>query len=140
MSSTSDSLQAEQATQPLAQKRLCRSRTEKILGGVCGGLGDYFAIDPMWFRIGFVVLALGGGSGILIYLLMCLIVPEQPEGYEPVPGARTSVNGGCRDRNRPHVRRDGRPGEHHGALVGAVLLADDPRGRRSRPRDGRYQS
>ncbi|MFP3881308.1 MAG: PspC domain-containing protein [Actinomycetota bacterium] len=93
MSSNTDSLQTEQATPPLAEKRLYRSRTEKILGGVCGGLGDYFAIDPVWFRIGFVVLALGGGSGILIYLLMWLIVPEQPAGYEPTPGAGTSVNG-----------------------------------------------
>lgn len=93
MSTDTDSLQAEQTTPPLAQRRLYRSKTQKILGGVCGGLGDYFAVDPVWFRIGFVVLALGGGSGILIYLLMWLIVPEQPAGYESTPGARTSVDG-----------------------------------------------
>lgn len=93
MSTHPDSLRTEQATPSLVQKRLYRSKTQKILGGVCGGLGDHFALDPVWFRIGFVVLALGGGSGILIYLLMWLIVPEQPEGYEPTPGAETSVNG-----------------------------------------------
>ena len=93
MSPASDSLQTEQAIPPLAQRRLYRSKTQKILGGVCGGLGDHFAMDPVWFRIGFVVLALGGGSGILIYLLMWLMVPEQPEGYEPTPGAKTSVSG-----------------------------------------------
>lgn len=93
MSTTSESVESGERTDPLAARRLYRSRTQKVIGGVCGGLGDYFSMDPVWFRIGFVVLALGGGSGLLIYLLMWLIVPEQPEGYVPSPDARGQVGG-----------------------------------------------
>jgi phage shock protein C len=62
-------------------RRLYRSNTQRVVAGVCGGLGEYFAVDPVWFRIGFVFLALAGGSGLLIYLLMWLIIQPQPDGY-----------------------------------------------------------
>lgn len=77
MSATSD-VETRDVTTTEAQPRLYRSRDRKVIAGVSAGLGDYFALDPVWFRIGFVVLALGGGSGILIYLLMWLIVPYRP--------------------------------------------------------------
>ena len=93
MSTTSESVPSEQLVEPEAQRRLYRSKTQRVVGGVCGGLGDYFAIDPVWFRIGFVVLALGGGSGILIYLLMWLIIPEEPEGYSPSATSKGEFNG-----------------------------------------------
>ncbi|MBI2021547.1 PspC domain-containing protein [Candidatus Daviesbacteria bacterium] len=57
--------------------RLYRSETDRILGGVCGGLGEYFNLDPTLLRIIFVLLALFGGSGILLYLVLWLIVPTQ---------------------------------------------------------------
>jgi phage shock protein C len=60
--------------------RLRRSRDDKVAAGVCGGLGTYFGVDAIWFRLAFVVLAIGGGSGILIYLLAWLLMPEQSEG------------------------------------------------------------
>jgi phage shock protein PspC (stress-responsive transcriptional regulator) len=63
-----------------------------MVAGVCGGLGEYFGVDPVWFRIGFVVLALGGGSGFLIYLLMWIIVPTRPAG-ETQPAFPGSVTG-----------------------------------------------
>ncbi len=59
---------------------LFRSLTNRKVAGVAGGLGEYFGVDPILFRIAFVVLAIGGGSGILIYLVMWLIVPERSEG------------------------------------------------------------
>lgn len=61
-------------------KRLYRSRETKILGGVCGGLGEYFNIDPVIFRIVFFLLILPGGlPGIIPYAVMWLIVPLRPE-------------------------------------------------------------
>ncbi len=57
--------------------QLLRSATNKKVAGVAGGLGEHFEVDPVWFRIAFVVLALGGGSGILIYLAMWLIIPQR---------------------------------------------------------------
>jgi phage shock protein PspC (stress-responsive transcriptional regulator) len=58
-------------------KRLYRSRTNKIIGGVCGGLGDYFGIDPVLFRLAFVLLVLMFGTGVLAYLILWLIMPEE---------------------------------------------------------------
>ena len=57
---------------------LRRSRTDRIIGGVCGGLGQFFGIDPTWFRIAFLIALLPGGvPGFLLYLIMCLVVPSE---------------------------------------------------------------
>ncbi len=56
--------------------RLRRSTEDRVIAGICGGLGRYFNTDPVWFRLGFVVLTLGGGAGILIYLISWLAIPE----------------------------------------------------------------
>jgi len=93
MSTASESMQREVQVGPTSQRRLYRSSRQRIVAGVCGGLGEYFAVDPVWFRIGFVVLALGGGSGILIYLLMWLIVQPAPDAYKPPPSGRGTITG-----------------------------------------------
>jgi phage shock protein C len=56
-------------------KRLYRSRKDRMLFGVCGGLAEYFGIDPTVMRIVAVVLALASGVGILIYFIMAFIIP-----------------------------------------------------------------
>jgi phage shock protein PspC (stress-responsive transcriptional regulator) len=63
-----------------AAKRLERSRSDRMLAGVSGGLARYFDIHPAVFRVGFVVLTLLGGAGILIYLAAALVMPD--EGQE----------------------------------------------------------
>lgn len=93
MTNTPESREVEVLERPQLERRLYRSTTDQVIGGVCGGLGDYFAVDPIWFRVGFVLLALGGGSGVLIYLLMWLIVRPQPEGYIPPAEGRRSLSG-----------------------------------------------
>lgn len=60
-------------------KRLYRSSHDSVIFGVCGGLGEYFNIDPVIFRIIFIALFLAAGSGVLIYLIMFLMVPEEDE-------------------------------------------------------------
>jgi phage shock protein C len=60
-------------------RRLYRSRTDRKLAGVCGGLAQYFNTDATLIRVLFVVLALLGGPGLVIYLLMWILVPEEPE-------------------------------------------------------------
>jgi phage shock protein C len=58
--------------------RLTRSLTDRVLGGVCGGLGVYIGIDPWWVRGAFVVVAVATvGIGVLIYLALWLILPAQ---------------------------------------------------------------
>lgn len=58
--------------------RLYRSKTDKVIGGVSGGLGNYFNIDPVIVRVLFVLLAIFGGSGVLVYIIMWIVIPEQP--------------------------------------------------------------
>jgi len=59
-------------------KRLYRSRKNKMLAGVCGGIAEYFDVDPTLIRLLWVLLILAGGAGIVLYLLALVIVPEQP--------------------------------------------------------------
>jgi phage shock protein PspC (stress-responsive transcriptional regulator) len=61
--------------------QLRRSGTDRIIGGVCGGLADYSRIDPLLWRVGFVALAFAGGSGVLVYLLLWLLMPAGPQAY-----------------------------------------------------------
>ena len=61
---------------PEQQHRLTRSETDRMLVGVCGGLGEYFGIDSTIVRVAFVLLALFGASGIVLYLALWLIVPR----------------------------------------------------------------
>jgi len=60
-------------------KRLERSQSDKWLAGVSGGLGRYFDIAPAVFRLGFVVLTLLGGAGILVYIAAVLVMPKEGE-------------------------------------------------------------
>ena len=89
MSTTVEPTQAETAAKTTTGKQLFRSRRDRAIAGIAGGLGEHFGVDPVWFRVAFVVLAVGGGSGILIYLIMWLIVPERPVGDLPPPAKGT---------------------------------------------------
>ena len=65
-------------------KRLYRSQKDRMVGGVCGGLGDFFKVDPIIFRLIFVLMLFGVGSGVLVYIVMMLIIPEEPIEIDPV--------------------------------------------------------
>jgi phage shock protein C len=61
------------------EKRLCKSSTNKMLGGVLGGIGEYFGIDPTLVRIAYVLLSIFsvGFPGLLLYIVMLFIVPKE---------------------------------------------------------------
>jgi phage shock protein C len=59
-------------------RKLYRSRSDRKLAGVCGGLASYFTLDATLLRVLFVVLGVMGGSGVVIYLAMWIIVPSEP--------------------------------------------------------------
>jgi phage shock protein PspC (stress-responsive transcriptional regulator) len=69
----------ENTVEQPAVKRLERSRSDRMLAGVCGGLARYFDINPAFYRVGFVVLTLIGGAGILIYAAAALVIPDEGE-------------------------------------------------------------
>lgn len=62
-------------------KRLWRSRKDRKIAGVCGGLGAYFKVDPVWVRITFIIFLLLGGSALLVYLLLWVLVPLEPADW-----------------------------------------------------------
>ncbi|MFA5145837.1 MAG: PspC domain-containing protein [Candidatus Omnitrophota bacterium] len=64
-------------------KRLFLSDTDRKIGGVCGGLGEFFDKDPTIFRILFVIISMLWGFGIIVYLIMWLIIPRKPKGASP---------------------------------------------------------
>src|SRR3954453_9551515 len=69
----------DETTAPADLKRLDRSRDDRMVAGVCGGLARYFDITPAFYRVGFVVLTLLGGAGILIYAAAALVIPDEGE-------------------------------------------------------------
>jgi len=71
----------------LAARRLYRSRKNRMIWGVAGGLAEYLDIDVVLVRIGFVVLAFANGLGLLLYIVMAIVVPnEEPQPVQAVAG------------------------------------------------------
>lgn len=84
-------------------KRLYRSKKEKILGGVCGGIAEYFDVDPTLVRLFWVLLFFAGGISLLAYIVAWIIIPEAPTGARPAesrPPAR--ANGSDADQTKPN--------------------------------------
>ncbi len=59
-------------------KKLYKSRSQRMLAGVCGGIGEYFGIDPTLVRLGFVALSALFGGGVIAYIVAAIIIPEEP--------------------------------------------------------------
>jgi phage shock protein C len=63
------------------RERLYRSRGDRMLFGVAGGMARYFNLDPAIVRLVWVLLFLAGGAGILLYIVAAIVIPEEPAGY-----------------------------------------------------------
>jgi phage shock protein C len=99
-------------------RRLYRSRKEKMIGGVCAGLAQYFDIDPVIVRIVFVVAVFMGGSGILAYIICWIIMPEEPAVAPASVAASQTVP---QDQPPPSPVQES---NHRGSMtVGIVLIA-----------------
>lgn len=106
--------------------RLCRSRTDRMIGGVCGGLGQYLGIDSVLVRLFFVLLAFGTGVGVLLYLLCWIIIPYEGQGKI---GSPTAVSAGA-DEIAERVRAMGEdvqaaartPHPQAGVMIGLALV------------------
>jgi len=108
-------------------RRLVRSRSDSMIAGVCGGLGRYLSIDPIWVRLVFVLLALsGGGLGVLIYLVLWLVIPREGAGQPATPETVRSGTEEIAERARAmgdEVReRLSQPDPRLISLIGVVLV------------------
>ncbi len=76
---------------PPEPRRLLRARSGRVLGGVCAGLGRYFNVDPIIFRISAIALVFAGGTGLLAYLAALLLIPadDSPNAVEGAPAGRS---------------------------------------------------
>lgn len=60
------------------EKKLYRSRNQKMLAGVCGGLAEYFGVDPTIVRLVWALTVCFAGAGILVYIICAIVIPEEP--------------------------------------------------------------
>ncbi len=74
-------------------KRLYRSKSERMIAGVCGGIAEYFFIDPVIVRAAFVLLGLMNGIGVILYIALAIITPEEGEREGTVSGADAIPDG-----------------------------------------------
>lgn len=77
-------------------KRLHKSESDKKLCGVCGGIAEYFDIDPTLVRLAWIIFCLAGGSGVLGYIIAALVMPEDPQ---------PSILRGAKKKRRPVTGR-----------------------------------
>ena len=61
------------------RKRLYRSRRQRSVAGVCGGIADYLGVEPFLVRLVWLMISGLGGPGLLLYIILALIIPEEPE-------------------------------------------------------------
>ena len=75
------------------RERVLRRGTDRMIAGVCSGLGRYLGIDPVLLRIAFVILALAGGGGVVLYIVGWILIPEEKPGEElgSVPPSSTET-------------------------------------------------
>src|ERR671937_1828452 len=82
---------SEPAGETQRPRRLLRSRSDRMIAGVAGGLGRYFAVDPVIFRIAFAISVFFGGLGLLAYIALALFVPsEAADGTIEEPAVQRS--------------------------------------------------
>ena len=119
----------------MMRTKLYRSRQDRMLGGVCGGLGQYLGIDSLLVRLFFVLLALGPGIGVMLYLILWIFLPSegqertwQPSYGEPV-GEEQGVSSGP-DEIGMRARAIGsdireavsHPNPQAGVIIGSALV------------------
>lgn len=107
-------------------KKLRRSATDRIIAGVCGGLGAYFEVDPLIFRALFVLLTFMNGAGILMYLFLMILMPREGEDRGGFPeDVAERVKGMAEELKARHATHRNRRRTMLGLLIllaGALIL------------------
>ena len=103
-------------------RKLYRSRKDKMLGGVAGGLAEYFDIDPTIVRIIFVVALFVGGGGFLAYLIMWIVVPEEPFVIVTPDASAAQPEAGTTTGPDPQIVYQNQHRHRRGGMFGFILI------------------
>jgi phage shock protein PspC (stress-responsive transcriptional regulator) len=112
----------------MENKRLYRSVRDSQIAGVCGGIADYFSVDPILVRVVFVILALVGGGGVLAYLILWVVVPRNPEPwFQQVNNPENPTDSSFENRSetRPNSPWEMEPDKRkntRGPMIGGLVL------------------
>lgn len=101
------------------EKKLYRSSRDSVLAGVCGGIGEYFAVDSVIVRLLWVVFTLMGGAGLIAYIIAAIIIPKD-ETYNPIEDSYTRDN--TNSGSGPERRDRGDSSRSTSLVLGAILV------------------
>ncbi|HEY9166378.1 MAG TPA: PspC domain-containing protein [Candidatus Kryptonia bacterium] len=111
------------------ERRLYRSRKNRVVAGVAGGLGEYFDIDPVFVRIIFVLATLASGTGLIAYIILWIVVPHEKIVF---PEQKSTAEGDTAMQDKQHeyeYRNRRRRGSAIGGItlivIGGLFLADN---------------
>jgi phage shock protein C len=114
------------------RERLYRSRDDRMLFGVAGGMADWMDLDPAIVRLVWALLILAGGVGLLLYIVAAIVIPEAPYGYAgttaPAPGSPSDAATAAAPQTRWEAREARRAARRQGSgnagiIVGLILVA-----------------
>lgn len=100
------------------ERRLYRSRKNRVIAGVAGGLGDYFDIDPVFVRVVFVVATLAGAAGLLAYIILWIVIPKEKLVIQPI----TSTAEGVSNMQEKNQNFEYKYQRRHGSVLGGLIL------------------
>jgi phage shock protein PspC (stress-responsive transcriptional regulator) len=104
----------------MENKRLYRSTKDRVIGGVAGGLAEYFNMDPLLIRLLFVFVFFVGGGGLLIYIIFWIVTPQKPGMAESPTSSSATVN---QPTEPPQAENPNNPVERNkGSLIGGLVL------------------
>ncbi len=112
----------------MTNKKLYRNEDEAIFAGVCTGLADYFDIDVTLMRVIFVLLFIGGGSGLLIYIILWIVTPLK-KGGEAIISSKDDIKDfaeevGKKTKNMAkEIKKEVKTSNRKGSLLGIILMA-----------------
>src|SRR5512143_2062185 len=112
---------------PAVRERLYRSRTDRMLFGVAGGMAEWLDLDPAVVRLVWALLILAGGIGFLLYIIAAIVVPEEPlemagAGAAPTGDAAAAGAPAAADQSRWEARQARRAARRQGSGSGAIVV------------------
>ena len=108
-------------------KKLYRNEDEAIFAGVCSGLAEYFDLDVTLVRVIFVILFIGGGSGLLIYIILWIVTPSE-KNSETVISSKENIKNLADEVNKKaktmakEIKKEVKTSNRRGSLLGIVLI------------------